>query len=78
MTNRHHIEPAERPKLIDLHEAANMLGASTRTIRRKVSAGELTGYQVGVRLLRVEEREILALIDESRIPTATRRRQSAA
>lgn len=57
-------------RLIDLHKAAAILDCGPRTIRRKVSAGELTGYQVGARMLRVDETEVLALIEAGRIPTA--------
>jgi excisionase family DNA binding protein len=71
MTKRHHPEPRERRRLIDLHLAAEMLGCSTRTIRRKVSAGELSGFQAGPRLLRVDEAEVTALIEAARIPTAS-------
>jgi len=72
MTKRHHVPPPERPRLIDLHDAASMLGTSTRTVRRMVSAGELAGYQIRPRCLRVKEHEVLELIDRSRIPTARR------
>jgi excisionase family DNA binding protein len=37
-----------------LDEAAEYLGCGARTIRRMIAAGEITGYRVGKRMLRVD------------------------
>jgi len=55
--------------LIDLHQAADQLGISPRSVRRKISAGALTGYRLGPRSLRVDADEVEALIEASRLPT---------
>ena len=47
--------------------AANALGVSTRTVRRYISDGRLTGYRMGPRLIRVDLAEVDALL--SPIPT---------
>jgi excisionase family DNA binding protein len=48
--------------------AAQRLGCSPRTVRRMIADGEIVGYRLGKRLLRVD----LAEIDSAlrRIPTA--------
>jgi excisionase family DNA binding protein len=43
---------------IPLTEAAVEYGCSVRTIRRMIARGELTGYRVGQRLLRVDRAEL--------------------
>lgn len=51
-----------------LEHAADYLACSVKTIRRMISKGELTGYRVGARMIRVDMAEIYAI---SRvIPTA--------
>lgn len=50
--------------LIDLHEAAGLLDCSTRTVRRLVDNGELSGYQLATRKLRVDRREVLGLSEQ--------------
>jgi len=47
--------------------AANALGVSTRTVRRYIADGRLTGYRMGPRLIRVDMAEVDALL--SPIPT---------
>jgi excisionase family DNA binding protein len=47
---------------------ADALGCSTRTVRRYISDGRLTGYRMGPRLIRVDMAEVDALL--SPIPTA--------
>lgn len=49
-------------------EAAEFAGISTRTIRRYIAAGLITGYRVGPRLIRVDLNELGRFI--SRIPSA--------
>lgn len=53
---------------ISIAEAADYLGVSTKTIRRYIAAGRLTGYRTGPRLLRVDKTELDALLRP--IPTA--------
>lgn len=48
--------------------AALQLKCSTRTIRRRIADGSLTGYRFGPRLIRVDMEEVAALL--SPIPTA--------
>lgn len=59
-----------RRRLIDLHDAADRLGSSARSVRRLISAGTLAGYRVGPRQLRVDEAELEAHIAESKVPAA--------
>ena len=49
--------------------AADMLECSPRTVRRMIAGGEITGYRIGKRLLRVDLVEVEAQL--RRIPTAT-------
>ena len=48
--------------------AAEVLGVNPRTIRRMISSGQIRGYRVGPRLIRVDLNELDALA--SPIPTA--------
>ena len=41
-----------------LNAAANRFDCSERTIRRMIANGELTGYRVGKRLVRVDAAEV--------------------
>ena len=50
-----------------LATAARRLHCSTRTIRRRISDGSLTGYRFGPRLIRVSVAEVDALL--SPVPT---------
>jgi len=50
-----------------LAAAARRLDVSTRTIRRRIADGSLTGYRFGSRLIRVDVAEVDALL--SPIPT---------
>lgn len=47
--------------LISMSTAAELLGCSTKTIRRRIADGSLTGYRVGPRNLRVDQAEVEAL-----------------
>ena len=47
-----------RPRLISLGEAAERLDVSTRTLRRYIAAGRLTGYRVGPRLIKIDPAEL--------------------
>jgi excisionase family DNA binding protein len=63
--------PIERPPARlygSVEAAAERLGCSPRTVRRMISRGEIAGYRLGKRLLRVD----LAEVDSTlrRIPAA--------
>lgn len=55
-------------ELVPISAAAQYAGVSTRTLRRYISAGRLTGYRVGPRLIRVDADELARLLRP--IPTA--------
>lgn len=59
-------EPHRCP--ISIAEAAEYLSVSTKTIRRYIATGRLTGYRTGPRLLRVDRNELDGLLRP--IPTA--------
>lgn len=52
--------PARR--LVTMADAAAYAGVCTRTIRRYISAGRLTGYRFGPRVIRVDLNELDALL----------------
>jgi excisionase family DNA binding protein len=58
----------QSPDLAPLPRAAEHLGCSHKTVRRYVAAGDLTGYRVGKRMLRIDMNEVRALARA--IPTA--------
>lgn len=47
-----------RRRLVSLEDAADYAACSTKTIRRRISDGALTGYRLGPRLLRVDLNEL--------------------
>ena len=49
-------------KLITLAAAAEHAAVSVKTIRRRVAAGDLTGYRLGPRLIRVNLHELDAIM----------------
>jgi excisionase family DNA binding protein len=53
---------AETRRWGTLDEAADILGCSTRTVRRFIEAGELTKYRLGPRLIKVDLNELDALL----------------
>ena len=56
--------------LVTLTAAAQHAACSSKTIRRRIAAGELTGYRLGSRLIRVDLDELDALLRP--IPTTGR------
>jgi excisionase family DNA binding protein len=55
-------ETAPAPsRLVDLPTAAAELGVTTRTARRWIDCGRLAGYRVGVRSVRVDRDDLVAL-----------------
>lgn len=56
-------KPTQDPEFISLAEAGFMTGYSSKTIRRKVAAGELTAFTMGAtRSYRVRRADVLALM----------------
>jgi len=51
-----------------IEAAAKRLGCSPRTVRRMIAAGEITGFRLGKRLLRIDLAELDSIM--RRIPTA--------
>ena len=60
--------PRVRRDLASLTDAAEHARVSTRTLRRRISDGSLTGYRMGPRLIRVDLNELDAILRP--IPTA--------
>ena len=58
--------PARR--LVSIADAADYVAISTKSIRRRIACGDLTGYRMGPRLIRVDLNELDALLTP--IPTA--------
>jgi excisionase family DNA binding protein len=50
----------QQPRWVSLETAAEHLDCHTRTLRRMVARGEVTGVRLGPRLLRVDLNEIEA------------------
>jgi excisionase family DNA binding protein len=56
---------ANRPssrQMISLEQAAEIIGCHPRTIRRRIAEGQLTGYRMGLRILRVDQAEVENLL----------------
>jgi len=45
-------------RLASIAAAAEYLATSQRTVRRMIASGDLTGYRIGSRLLRVDLNEV--------------------
>lgn len=45
-------------RLVSIGQAAEYAGVSSKTIRRRISDGSLTGYRMGPRLIRVDLNEL--------------------
>lgn len=56
------------PKFASLAAAAEIAGVSTKSIRRYIAAGRITGYRVGPRMIRVNIAELQDLL--APIPTS--------
>ena len=50
-------------KMITKVEAAKLVGVSTKTVERWISDGVIVAYRLGPRLVRIEEKSILALYE---------------
>ncbi len=57
-----------RHRLESIANAAEYFGVSTKTIRRWIASGLLTGYRAGPKLIRVDLNELDAMLHA--IPTA--------
>ena len=49
-------------RFASINDAAEYAGVSTKTIRRYIAAGRLTGYRVGPRLIKINLAEVDALL----------------
>jgi excisionase family DNA binding protein len=49
-------------RLTSIAVAADEYGVCTKTIRRWIAAGRITGYRVGPRLIRVDLDEVAAIL----------------
>lgn len=64
------------PELLTVADVATRLSVSSKTVRRYIASGRLTGYRVGVHLIRVDPIEVEALLRP--IPNARTSRGDAA
>jgi excisionase family DNA binding protein len=60
MTNKQNRTPGRR--MISLGEAADIIGCHPRTVRRRIAEGQLTGYRMGSRIIRVDQAEVERLL----------------
>lgn len=59
-----------RRQWLTLAEAAEYLGVTDRTLRRKIASGDLPASRLGARLLRINQADLDALLRP--VPTTTR------
>lgn len=62
------IESIKPGAFISLSAAADMLGISVHTLRRRIAAGELPAFRSGRRIIRVRVRDLETLM--RRVPAA--------
>lgn len=62
---------AQSRDLLTLDAAAELLGVSTATVRRRITDGSLRAYRTGKRLIRIRAHDLDDLLRE--IPSAGRR-----
>lgn len=69
MTNNQNMPsvPAVAPRFANLATAAQITGVSTRSIRRYIDAGRITGYRIGPRMIRIDLNELQDMLTP--IPT---------
>lgn len=63
-----------RPRYGSLEAGAEILDCSVRTLRRLIADGELSGYRLGKRMLRIDLNEVESTL--RRIPTVGPERRS--
>jgi len=61
--------PPQRPDWVTIATAAERLGLSAKSIRRRIADGTLPAYRVGPRLIRLDAADIDRLLPR-RIPAA--------
>ena len=61
------MSPSIRREFESMSEAATRTGLSIRTIRRRISSGDLAAYRSGPRVIRVDPRDVDRMM--VRIPT---------
>jgi excisionase family DNA binding protein len=54
---------------VSIEQAANYTGLSTKTLRRRIADGTLTGYRAGPKLVRVDLADVDRMLQP--IPTAS-------
>ncbi len=64
------VETSALGAFISLSKAADTLGVSVRTLRRRVASGELPAYRSGRRIIRVRVDDLETLL--RRVPAADR------
>lgn len=64
------IESAKPGVFISLNEAAEVLGISVRTLRRRIAAGELPAFRSGRRIIRVRVADLDRIL--RRVPSTDR------
>ena len=52
----------EEMKLITIDEAAERIGVHPNTIRNWLKAGNLKGYRIGPRVIRIDETELMEAV----------------
>ena len=58
--------PDQIPRWATLEAAAGYIAVSSKSIRRMISQGQITGYRAGDRLIRVDLNELDALMSPIR------------
>lgn len=63
-------DESQQQDLVSIQQAAAKFGISTRTVRRYIDAGIMTGYRIGPRLIRVDLTQLQQAT--SRMPASNR------
>lgn len=64
------IESTKPGTFISLSTAADMLGISVHTLRRRIAAGELPAFRTGRRMIRIRVSDLERML--RRVPSASR------
>ncbi len=62
------IESTKPGAFVSLAQAADILGISVHTLRRRIAAGQLPAFRTGRRIIRVRVRDLEGLMQ--RVPSA--------
>lgn len=57
--------PSSLPRLLTVDEVADVLGLSTKTIRRRIDSGDIPAHRLG-RAIRVAEADLLSYLGKTR------------